>query len=264
MLMCAVAFVLMFVDYRYDFFTNVKTKISVLTTPFYWLADIPTELAGWARESFVSRDKLQKENARLRSEALVLQSKVQKLAAVNAEVSRLRQLLNTADRNLNESVLVADLVNVSSDPARHEVVVNKGLGDGVYVGQPVLDSEGLMGQVVEVGQFNSRVLLITDVRHSVPIQVLHNGVRSVAEGSGSIDVLNLRHVAATMDIKVGDRLVSSGLGQRFPVGYPVGDVVSVTRDPGKPFADVVVRPLAKLNQSRHVLLVFTEKKLAQE
>lgn len=262
--MSIIALGLMFVDYRYDALSSVRNNLSLFTSPFYWLADLPVQLGEWGKDSLVSRDTLQKENKHLRAESLVLKAKVQRLAAVTAEVNRLRQLLNTADRNLNEAVLVADLISVSSDPSRHEVVINKGSDGGVYIGQPVLDSYGLMGQVIEVGKFHCRVLLITDARHSIPVQVLDNGVRSIAEGSGAMDKLHLRHVSATMEIKVGDTLVSSGLGQRFPVGYPVGEVVSLVRDPSQPFVDIQVKPFAKLNQARHVLLVFTEKPIANE
>ena len=262
--MCTIALGLMFADYNYEVMSSMRSKLSIITSPIYWVANFPSELGEWASTHLATRSSLQAENQRLQAESLILQSKVQKLAAMTAEVNRLRQLLNTADKNLNESVLVADLVSASPDPARHEVVINKGLADNVYVGQPVLDSEGLMGQVTEVSQFHSRVLLITDVRHSVPIQVVSNGVRGIADGSGSMDSLQLRHVPATMEIKVGDKLVSSGLGQRFPIGYPVGEVTEIKRDPGQPFIDVIVRPFAKLNQARHLLLVFTEKGLSKE
>jgi rod shape-determining protein MreC len=114
-----------------------------------------------------------------------------------------------------------------------------------------------MGQIIEVGPVYSRALLITDSTHALPVQVNRNGVRSIAEGTGLLHELMLRHVAATTDIQVGDLLVSSGLGQRFPVGYPVGVVTEVTVDPGQPFATVKATPSAALNRSRYVLLVFT-------
>ena len=119
----------------------------------------------------------------------------------------------------------------------------------------MIDAYGLFGQIIEVSRFSSRVLLVTDSMHALPAQVVRNGVRVMVEGEGRIDVLDVNHVASTMDVRPGDLLVSSGLGQRFPGGYPVGVVESVTNDPGKPFAVVVARPSAQLDRSRHVLVV---------
>jgi len=134
-----------------------------------------------------------------------------------------------------------------------------GRKDNLYVGQAVLDAEGLMGQVIEVGLATSRVLLISDVSHGIPVHVNRNGVRAIAVGSGSLDQLTLIHVPDTADIMVGDLLVSSGLGGRFPKGYPVGVVSMVKHDPGQPFAIVEARPMANLDRSRYVLLVFSEQ-----
>ena len=186
-----------------------------------------------------------------------LKRKLQQLGALAAENVRLRQLLNSA-KIISDRVLVAELISVSPDPLIHSVTLNKGSADGVYAGQPLLDAHGLMGQVTEVGEFQSRALLITDATHALPVQVNRNGVRAIIEGVGDLYRLDLRHLANTVDIREGDLLVSSGLGQRFPVGYPVAEVVSVERDPGQPFAQVQVRPKAQLNRSRHVLLVFSE------
>ena len=126
-------------------------------------------------------------------------------------------------------------------------------------GAEEIDAKGLLGQIVDVGVYHSRVLLITDSAHAIPVRISRNGLRAVAEGSGRIDELSVAHVAATTDIQVGDLLVSSGLGDRFPSGYPVGEVTRVAIDPGKPFAEINARPLAELDRSRNVLLVFSDK-----
>ena len=173
-----------------------------------------------------------------------------------AENTRLRALLNSTAL-LRNDVLVAELIGVSPDPVRHQMILNKGAVDGVYIGQPLIDEEGLLGQVVDVSELSSRVLLITDATHAIPVQVNRNGVRAIAEGTGVLGSLEIHHVAATTDIEEGDLLVSSGLGGRFPVGYPVALVSKVVRDPGHAFATVEARPVAALDRSRHVLLVFT-------
>jgi rod shape-determining protein MreC len=230
--------------------------MSAVTLPFYWVADLPARLTHWGQENFVTRSAVLEENKRLRAEALVLEAQVQQNAALMAENVRLRALLNSSAL-LQDDVLVAELIGVSPDPARHLVVLNKGTSDGVFVGQPLIDANGLMGQVVEAAPNSARVLLITDATHAIPVQVNRNGVRAIANGVGRLDHLELRHVASTEDIEVGDLLVTSGLGARFPEGYPVATVTEVVADPGQPFARVSAAPSAALTRSRHVLLVFT-------
>ncbi len=235
-----------------DEFASVSLTVA---TPFYWLTDLPTRMGDWGEDVVISRQSLLKENGSLRAEQRVLRAKLQKMASLATENVRLRELLNSTAR-LKDNVLVAEIIGISPDPLSQHVIVNKGTGAGVYVGQPVIDAYGLFGQVIDVSPISCRVLLITDSSHAVPIQVNRNGVRAVAEGVGLLHEMELPHVAATTDIQESDILVSSGLGARFPVGYPVATVVSVVRDPGKPFMKVKVMPKAHLNRSRHVLLVF--------
>ena len=182
------------------------------------------------------------------------------MAALTAENNRLRDLLGSAAK-LQDNVLVAELIGVDPDPERHEVIIDKGTSSGVFVGQPLLDAQGLMGQVIEISPYTSRVLLVSDQTHSVPVQVNRSNLRLIARGSGVTRQLELLHVQDTADIRVGDLLVSSGLGDRFPVGYPVGLVNKVEHDPGQPFALVTAIPSARLDRSRHVLLVFADDSL---
>jgi len=165
---------------------------------------------------------------------------------------------------VNEKVEVADFIGMDPNPFTHRIIINKGERDGVVLGQPVLDARGLMGQVVELMPYTSRVLLLTDSTHSIPVQVNRNGLRAIASGTGNPERLELRHVADTADIKEGDLLVSSGLGQRFPAGYPVATVKEVIHDSGQPFAIVRAVPTAALNRSRYLLLVFSDNRTAEE
>ena len=148
------------------------------------------------------------------------------------------------------------MVGVSPDPFSHEVIINKGLSDGVSPGQAILDGHGLMGQVVQASQITSRVLLVSDSSHAVPVEVVRNGLRAILLGTGDRDALELVHVPDTADIREGDLLVSSGLGGRFPRGYPVAEVSRITKEPGEPFVSIQATPKAQLNQSRLVLAVF--------
>ena len=230
--------------------------LAAAATPVYWIADLPSRLGDWSETHVQSRTQLLEENARLRRENLVLQGRSHQMASLQAENVRLRALLNSSAM-LRDDVLVAELIGVSPDPMRHLLVLNKGEQDGVFVGQPLIDADGLLGQIVEVSSISSRAMLITDATHSIPVQVNRNGVRAIAEGTGVLGMLEVHHVAATTDIREGDLLVTSGLGGRFPVGYPVAVVSEVERDPGQPFARILARPSAALDRSRHVLLVFT-------
>lgn len=188
--------------------------------PVYWLSNLPAQFRDWSDGSLSSRSELEEERDRLATELLVYKGQLQRLAELSAENLRLRNLLNATEL-LSDKVLVTQLIGVSPDPVNHVVSIDRGSADGVYVGQPVIDSEGLMGQVLKVFDTHSQVLLLTDYRHAVPVKVARNGLRVIAEGVGDYRQLRLRHVSPTLDIEVGDALVSSGLGA-VPGGLPGG------------------------------------------
>lgn len=243
-------------DLRFNRLETTRAAVDTAAAPVYWVAGLPSRLSDWLEVNLRSRFRVMEENERLARENLVLQGRLQQMASLQADNARLRALLNSTAM-LRDDVLVAELIGVSPDPERHQLVLNRGERDGVFVGQPLIDAHGLMGQVVQVSPGHCRALLITDATHSIPVQVNRNGVRAIAEGTGSLAVLEVHHVAATTDIREGDLLVTSGLGGRFPVGYPVAEVTLVERDPGQAFARVLARPSAALDRSRHALLVFT-------
>ncbi|MEY8205101.1 MAG: rod shape-determining protein MreC [Bermanella sp.] len=234
----------------------LRATLGYLIVPVQWVSSISGRLSLWAEESAMSHASLLEDNNRLRLESLVLKQKVQQTVALRTENNRLRELLNTSEQ-LDDKILVAELIGVDPDPYTHHIIINKGASHNVFVGQPILDAQGLMGQVIEVLPYTSRVLLVADSNHAIPVQVTRNGVRAIAVGSGQLNELKLIYVPDTADIKVGDQLVSSGLGSRYPKGYPLGDITQVSHDPGQPFAQVLARPSAYLDRSRYVLLVFS-------
>ena len=255
--------VLGFVDHTTSWLDGSRSALTVALTPIVVTADLPNRSVRGIQGVFSSREDLRRRITGLESELIFLRVTTEKMAALISENNRLRGLLGSAAK-LQDNVLDAELVGVNPDPEEQEVVIDKGSEDSVFVGQPVLDSRGLVGQVVEVSPFSSRVLLISDERHSVPVQVLRSNLRFIAQGTGIDQQLELQHVNSTADIKVGDQLLSSGLGNRFPVGYPVGVVDKVTFKPGKPFAEALAKPNAQLDRSRHVLLVFTERRVSEQ
>lgn len=257
LLIAVIALGLIVADSHFGQLDRLRSWMGTGVGPFVWLGNVPSSVGDWSESVFTGRDELKERNDALNARLLVLERRAQKYASLAAENSRLRELLN-ASSTIDDSVIVADIIGVTPDPFSHEVIVDKGSRDGITIGQAVLDSAGLMGQVVQINEFTSRILLISDSSHAVPVQVNRNGVRANLLGTGQMDSLELVHVPETSDIRNGDLLVSSGLGGVFPKGYPVARVSEVTHDPGEPFSDVGAEPLAQLDRSQMVLIVFKE------
>ncbi len=226
--------------------------------PAYTVAAVPLRFGRWFFTRFSNREDLETENKRLKQENLIHRGQIQRMANLAAENLRLRLLLNATELLLDK-VLVTEVIGVSPTPKRHTLIIDRGRKDNVYVGQPLLDAEGLMGQIISVHDNHSVGLLITDSSHAIPVQVLRNGLRSIAEGISDYNQLRLRFLSSTADIKLGDELVSSGLGERFPPGYPVGEVIDIDLSLGSDFVEVTVLPKAKIDRSKHLLLVFTSE-----
>jgi rod shape-determining protein MreC len=251
-----VSLALMVADHRYDHMETVRSALSVVTYPLHLLAESPVTLTRWVDETFSTRRELYRDNQRLHEQNLKLQGRLQKLAALESENMRLRSLLESSFK-VGDRVLVAELLAVDLDPYKQHVLINRGSTSGVYEGQPVLDADAVMGQVTHVSPFTSTVVLITDTSHALPVQVNRNGLRTIAVGTGRVNALELPHLPNNADIREDDLLVTSGLGGRFPPGYPVARVVSVEREPGRPFAQVLATPSAHLDRTREALLVWT-------
>ena len=233
----------------------LRSTLASLVSPIYVVAESPYLLSDAVGDVISTRDQLLEENQVLERRVLELSQISQQYLALKAENDRMRALLGSQSR-LPYEVLVAELVGVIPDPTTFQIIIDKGADSGIEPGQAVLDAQGLFGQVVEVGGFTSRVLLITDRDHAVPVRINRNGVRSVAGGTGERDSLVLENVSISADIVEGDLVETSGLGGRFPPGYPVGIVSSVVIEPTSAYAQVLVRPMAQLDRSHHVLVIF--------
>ncbi len=194
------------------------------------------------------------ENDSLQQEHIHLQAQVQKLQALEAENVELHKLLQTVGKE-KDSFSEARLIHVDADPFSQQILLNKGKQHGVDVGQPVIDSQGLVGIVLSLTEKTSRVLMLTDKGFAVPVQSVRSGERAIATGSGMGSELRLNYVPRTADFVEGDQLVTSGLGGKFPAGFPVGVITSIQHDPSTRFTLIGVRPSAKLGKLRHVLFV---------
>ncbi len=254
--MVVLSIVLMTLDYRTDTVHSIRAGLSVVVYPVQYLVNLPSNFLNWTTDTFVIRHTLQEENTGLRTQNQILKAQLQKFTFIEAENVHLRELLQSS-RRVGERMLVAELLSVDLDPFRRQVVINKGsLNDDLYISQPLLDASGVMGKIVHIYPFTSTAILITDPDNSLPVQVARNGLRTIAVGTGSDNRLKLLYLPNNADIKVGDKLITSGLGCVFPAGYPVGQVTAININPRLPFAHVLAKPTAKLNRSREVLLVW--------
>ncbi|WP_076412130.1 rod shape-determining protein MreC [Shewanella sp. UCD-KL12] len=235
----------------------VRKSISSVLSPLQYVANIPGAMLDWSAESFATRNMLAKQNKELLRQQLLMSERLQRFEHLRQENDRLRDLLGSPV-HMDSKKVVAEVMEVASDPYHQYVVLNHGARTGVFVGQPVVDAQGVVGQVVQVSELTSRVLLISDATHGIPVRVTRNDVRLVVNGTGVLDELELKYVSKSTDILVGDLLVSSGLGNRFPEGYPVARVMSVVKDDGQSYATVTAQPLAALDRIRYLLLIWPD------
>lgn len=251
---------LLIVDHRNNHLDAVRKTIGATVYPLRIIVDAPVSIWRWTNDATTTRNELQMENSRLKAERLLTQARLQRYASLEAENARLRAMLEARSRMGNQ-VRVAEIMSASSNPFRHVLVVDKGTNDDVYDGQTIVDANGVVGQIVEAGVLSSQAILISDPDHALPVEVNRNGLRTIAEGTGEFDRLDLSFLPNNADIQPGDLLVTSGLGGAFPAGYPVGIIDSVVVVPEEPFAVVRATPTAALDQIREVMLVWTEDKL---
>lgn len=252
----------MFSDYHYRYLDSVRSGFSFIVSPLQYAVDYPVRVVGWVQSLVGAKKVLIDENIRLRYQQTILEAELQKLLVIQRENLQLKELLQTSSQ-ANMSAMAAQILAVDTSNSRQIIVLNKGKRDGVYVGQPILDAKGVMGQIVDVGPLTSTVLLISDSKSAVPVQNNRTGERAILIGTNDIQQLFLINLPKTSSIHPGDVLVTSGLDRRYPEGYPVGKVEQVNNVPGEDFVTVKVAPVALLNRSRLVLLIWPDKEQEQ-
>lgn len=251
-----ISILLMYFDNRDNHLDAVRKSIGAAVYPLRVIVDAPVRFWNWIGDSTTSRSDLERELGRLKDERLLTNARLQKLNALEAENARLRALLE-ARAKVRDQVRVAEIMSVDANPFDHSLVIDVGTIDGVFDGQALVDADGVVGQVIKAGLMTSQAMLITDTDHALPVEVNRNGLRTIVVGTGTIDSLSLPFIVNNADIRVGDLLVTSGLGGAFPSGYPVAVVDSVTRIPQEPYADVTAKPAASLGEVREVMLIFS-------
>lgn len=247
--------VLMMYDHRSNQTEKLRNSLTTAVAPLQFSVSRPIEVVEWVKSSFSSHQELALENTNLKSQLLMQKAEMQKIIALQKENKQLRALLRSSS-TITGTFKVAQILAISVDPFLAQAVLDKGKNYNIYVGQPVLDATGVMGQVIQVGELTARVMLISDSRSAVPVQDTRSGVRAIVIGTGPSQILRAINVPQTADIQEGDELTTSGLDLRFPAGYPVGIVSSVVNNPGQHFANIDVKPAANLEKSRQVLLIW--------
>ncbi len=245
----------MVADHRLGQMEKVRHALSLLALPLQYAVDLPIKTGEWVAESLATRRNLLAENSRYKEEHSILKAQLQKYAALESENLRLRELLGSSFK-VGDQVQIAEILRVELNPLKRQILINKGSQDGAFIRQPIVDADGIVGQIIHVNKLTSQVILITDPDHAIPVQVLRNGLRTIAVGSKDEGLLNLPYVAANADIEIGDVLITSGLGGRFPYGYPVATISAIEKSNVRSFASVRAMPRAKLDRIREVLLVW--------
>jgi rod shape-determining protein MreC len=251
------AIALMMADHRGQHLRTVRGWASLVAEPLYWVAASPVHLARGVHDAFVTRQHLTAEVSRVEEDLLVARAQLARLEAVQRENEALRRLLQ-GTRGLSLSVQLADIADVELDPFRHRVALDLGARHGVREGIALIDADGVFGQVIAVSPLRSTAVLITDPSHAVPVQVQRSGLRTIAYGTGASNRLSVPNIPQSADVRVGDVLLTSGIGGRFPAGLPVAVVNRVGPEDTHLFIEAEAEPLAALDRSGQVLLVWND------
>ena len=255
----ALSLFLILADSQFNLFASSRIYLNSLVSPIQYVADAPQKLFSSLSENLMTREALKTRNRQLEKDNLYLKADRLLLTQLQGENKQLRKLLNSK-RNFTNKRMITEVMSLRSDPFTHQLLIDKGALDGVYLGQPVINEQGVVGQVSQVGSTTSRVLLLVDASHGIPVRVQRNDVIAIVHGSGAWNKLNVPFVQSNADLRVGDLLVTSGLGDRFPPGYPVATVTHFNYQEGALYAEVNATPVAQLDRSRYLLLLWKEPK----
>jgi rod shape-determining protein MreC len=242
-------------DHRGQYVPRFRSLAGHLVEPVHYVVEWPVRALRGVFGFLQSTQALRRKNAMLQADLLQQKASLQRLDAMLQENARLRALLEGSSNGQRFEFQFAELIEVDLDPFSHKVIINHGNDRGIVSGQAVIDGSGIMGQVEDVFQGQSTVRLISDPNHALPVQINRTGLRTVAFGVGDTAHLSMPSVPREADVRIGDLVVTSGLGGRFPSGYPVAIVASIDRQEGQTFARVLATPVAALDRGREVLLI---------
>lgn len=250
------ALFLMVADARLELARPLRVAVAAALYPVQWLALRPVVWAQGGGKYFESLKRSQSsEEAALYKLGLQSQraSQVEQLLLEN---TRLRALLTLRERVSTPSQ-AAQVLYDAADPYTRKVIIDRGLLDGIVAGSPVLDEAGVLGQVTRVYPAISEVTLITDRGQAMPVLNTRTGARGVAFGDPALraNALELRFMAANIDVQVGDLLTTSGVDGVYPPGLPVAKVAKVDRRADSAFARISCEPVALVSGVVHVMVL---------
>ncbi|MFL2481609.1 MAG: rod shape-determining protein MreC [Woeseiaceae bacterium] len=251
------SFILLINDQRNNYLSILRNSIAIAIYPLQSAVEIPSRLTDWFDLRIKSKEILIKENQNLLSQQKINSSILQRYESLEQENERLKEILNAAS-NLDNKVEITRIISVNVNPYRHTIVIDKGERDGVYEGQVLLGADGVIGQILHTNFLTSEAILISDSDHALPVEINRNGLRTIVLGNGSYTKLDVPYIPNNADIEIGDLLVTSGLGGKFPSGYPVAKVDFIESDLSEQFYKVSAKPIAYLNQVRELMLLKPE------
>lgn len=254
MFFCGLSILLMAVDARFDTLKSIRNGFIAALHPLEVISSAPNEWGRHISQYFTSHHRLLNENYLLRQQAMIDRAAIQRLASIESENSHLRSLLS-GDAPLMPKAVLGEIMHMGRDPFSNVIVINRGSSHGVDAGQAVIDGEGVIGQVTRVYPFSSEVTLITDKHLSIPIQVERNQLRAIAFGAGKGNTLDVPYLPTSVDIKKGDKLVTSGIDGVYPSGLAVATVTRIEQSADSPFAKIISKPVAGVNNHRQLLVL---------
>jgi len=250
--------VLMYEDYQGTYTVKLRSYLSASLYPIQYLINLPNNLRENFYENFLIREQIISQNQKLKEENLNLKSQMQQIYRLESENKRLYELIDSKPKTEN-TYLFADIISTSKTLYKHQILINRGSRDGIELGSSIVNAEGIVGHVIRDQIFASEVLLISDLEHAIPVEIVRTGLRTIAVGTGEFNSLRINTLPTNSDLKKEDIIITSGLGGRYPEGFPVGTVKEITAEAGNPFLEVEILPFANLKTINEVWVIQTNE-----
>ena len=256
--MIVLSSVLMYQDYQGTYTIKLRSYLSASLYPIQYLINLPNNLQKSFYANFLNREEIISQNQRLKEENLNLKSQMQQIYRLESENKRLYELIDSKPKTEN-TYLFADIVSTSKILNKHQILINRGSSDGVKLGSSIVNAEGSVRHVIRDQIFASEVLLISDLEHAIPVEIVRTGLRSIAIGTGEFNKLRINTLPINSDLKKEDIIITSGLGDRYPEGFPVGTITEISREVGNPFLEIEILPFANLKTINEVWVIQTNE-----
>ena len=256
--MIVLSSVLMYQDYQGTYTIKLRSYLSASLYPIQYLINLPNNLQKSFYANFLNREEIISQNQRLKEENLNLKSQMQQIYRLESENKRLYELIDSKPKTEN-TYLFADIVSTSKILNKHQILINRGSRNGIKLGSSIVNADGIVGHVIRDQIFASEILLISDLEHAIPVEIVRTGLRSIAIGTGEFNKLRINTLPTNSNLQKDDIVITSGLGGRYPEGFPVGTITEISREVGSPFLEVEVLPFANLKTINEVWVIQTNE-----